>query len=171
MGAQRYWLLIQEPRGRPHVDAELLGGGFATPLEGLSRCVFDSSHEGSAVGCNADLPDDLLVATSDARCYSAGTRGLDDGRELIGDHEHRAPHAEHADKHPVLIERFLDSVDRRTGQPRRHGQKDAGRIGRMQRNDSASDLQRVGGTVGGSQAVSATEASAALSDVDERLSL
>ncbi len=71
-------------------------------------------------------------------------RGVHDGRQTGGEHEHGVPHAVHPDQRPLLVQRPLGLLDGLRGlrQSRPHCQVHGRRIGAVQRDEGFGDLLR-----------------------------
>ncbi|TMD29337.1 MAG: hypothetical protein E6I94_06825 [Chloroflexi bacterium] len=70
---------------------------------------------------------------------------LDDLRQVERLDEHRPPHAEHPEERALLVEGRLDPVDRRIRHPRAQGEEHARRVGRMETDEVAGDVDGVHG--------------------------
>ena len=133
--------LLREQR---HVARDLGRHRLAARGHGRDGCIARTRDPGARPGGDAAVADEALEALALRRRDRLRRRREDDRQQLARHGPQRPPHREQADEAAVLVERGLDVGRRDAVRARLDGEEDRDRVGRMQADERARDVERVG---------------------------
>ena len=149
-----------------HVRGHFRRHRLAARGDGCDGRVARARDPGARAGRDAAVTDEALEPLPLRRRHRP-RRGREHHRdELARDGPERAPHREHPDEAPFLVQGSLDVARRDAVGTHSDREVDRHGIGRVEADERAGDGERVGGPVGRPNPVAAHESGPPLLDVD-----